>query len=135
MQSDPWWSFAMAVNVFMVFFFAANPRSFLRYWWVYFLVCYGIPFIPSLWLLLVRDEQQGLVYGDATVRFVLSFGLQTEVANPVSSSGAGSTSDGAGCAYTPIISQYGYASFFQRSYMRLSGSMSFSNGTSCGTCH
>lgn len=57
----------MAVNVFMVFFFAANPRSFLGYWWVYFMVCYGIPLIPSLWLLLIRDDEQGLVYGDATV--------------------------------------------------------------------
>ncbi|KAI0021655.1 hypothetical protein F4780DRAFT_274438 [Xylariomycetidae sp. FL0641] len=67
MQSDPWWSFAMAVNVYMVFFFSANPRNFLRYWWAYFLVCYGIPFIPALWLLVVRDSQGNVVYGDATI--------------------------------------------------------------------
>ncbi|KAI1866464.1 hypothetical protein JX265_007765 [Neoarthrinium moseri] len=70
MQSDPWWSFAMAVNVYMVFFFAANPKSFLCYWWAYVIVCYGIPLIPSLWLLLVHDEQDGSVYGDATRLFV-----------------------------------------------------------------
>ncbi|KAI1074583.1 hypothetical protein F5B20DRAFT_574055 [Whalleya microplaca] len=67
MQSDPWWSFAMAVNVYMVFFFSANPRSFLRYWWAYFSVCYGIPFIPSLWLLIVRGADGQFVYGDATI--------------------------------------------------------------------
>ncbi|ORY57462.1 uncharacterized protein BCR38DRAFT_354367 [Pseudomassariella vexata] len=66
MQSDPWWSFAMAVNVYMVFFFAANPNSFLRYWWAYFFVCYGVPFIPALWLILVRDSRGG-VYGNATI--------------------------------------------------------------------
>ncbi|KAI0200317.1 hypothetical protein F4808DRAFT_460912 [Astrocystis sublimbata] len=67
MQSDPWWSFAMAVNVYMVFFFSANPSTFLRYWYAYFIVCYGIPFIPALWLLLVRDASGNTVYGDATI--------------------------------------------------------------------
>ncbi|KAI1086191.1 hypothetical protein F5B19DRAFT_181958 [Rostrohypoxylon terebratum] len=67
MQSDPWWSFAMAVNVYMVFFFSANPNSFLRYWWAYFLVCYGVPFIPSLWLLVVRGGDGQNVYGNATI--------------------------------------------------------------------
>ncbi|OTB07674.1 hypothetical protein M426DRAFT_8666 [Hypoxylon sp. CI-4A] len=67
MQSDPWWSLAMAVNVYMVFFFSASPTSFLRYWWAYFLVCYGVPFIPSLWLLIVRGGDGQNVYGDATI--------------------------------------------------------------------
>ncbi|KAI1477713.1 hypothetical protein F4774DRAFT_427128 [Daldinia eschscholtzii] len=67
MQSDPWWSFAMAVNVYMVFFFSANPKSFLRYWWAYFLICYGIPFIPALWLLIVRGSDGQIVYGNATI--------------------------------------------------------------------
>ncbi|KAI1773930.1 hypothetical protein F4818DRAFT_452495 [Hypoxylon cercidicola] len=67
MQSDPWWSFAMAVNVYMVFFFSANPKSFLRYWWAYCLVCYGVPFIPSLWLLIIRGGDGQNVYGNATI--------------------------------------------------------------------
>lgn len=71
MQSDPWWSFAMAVNVFMVFFMSANPRNFLKFWWAYFLVCYGIPFIPALTLLLI--EAGGGVYGNATVSALLTF--------------------------------------------------------------
>ncbi|KAK8027266.1 g-protein coupled receptor [Apiospora marii] len=67
MQSDPWWSFAMAVNVYMVFFFAANPNSFLGYWWAYFCICYGIPFIPAVWLLVARGEDRTQVYGNATL--------------------------------------------------------------------
>ncbi|KAK8088979.1 G-protein coupled receptor [Apiospora hydei] len=67
MQSDPWWSFAMAVNVYMVFFFAANPNSFLGYWWAYFCICYGIPFIPAIWLLVARGEDRVQVYGNATL--------------------------------------------------------------------
>lgn len=67
MQSDPWWSFAMAVNVYMVFFFAANPKTFLSYWWAYFILCYGIPLVPALWLLFVGDDERGSVYGNATI--------------------------------------------------------------------
>ncbi|KAI1259312.1 hypothetical protein F5Y18DRAFT_443603 [Xylariaceae sp. FL1019] len=67
MQSDPWWSFAMAVNVYMVFFFSANPQSFLQYWYIYVLVCYGVPFIPALWLLIIRDTAGHNVYGNATI--------------------------------------------------------------------
>ncbi|KAI0146691.1 G-protein coupled receptor [Pestalotiopsis sp. NC0098] len=63
MQSDPWWSLAMAVNVYMVFFFSANPNNFLRYWWAYFIVCYGIPLVPSLVLLF----SSGHMYGNATI--------------------------------------------------------------------
>lgn len=62
----------MAVNVYMVFFFSANPNNFLRYWWAYFIVCYGIPFIPALWLLVVRDGSGDTVYGDATVQLLPS---------------------------------------------------------------
>jgi len=57
----------MAVNVFMVFFFSADPNNFLRYWYAYFLVCYGVPFIPALCLLLLRRNGDGNVYGNATV--------------------------------------------------------------------
>lgn len=71
MQSDPWWSLAMAVNVFLVFYFHTNPDSFRKRWWIYCLICYGGPFVIALTLLLVRSPR-GLVYGGATVRSTLS---------------------------------------------------------------
>jgi hypothetical protein len=72
MQSDPWWSLAMAFNVFLVFFFRASPDSFSRWWWVYCLICYGGPFAIAIALLLVRNPNRGLVFGQATVSFHLT---------------------------------------------------------------
>ncbi|KAB5551035.1 hypothetical protein GE09DRAFT_1222845 [Coniochaeta sp. 2T2.1] len=67
MQSDPWWSLAMAVNVWMVFFLAANPTSFRQYLWIYCLVCYGAPALPAVTLLLIRGDPRGPVYSNATL--------------------------------------------------------------------
>ncbi|GAB0136947.1 hypothetical protein EsDP_00005231 [Epichloe bromicola] len=53
MQSDPWWSLAMAINVFLVFYFRTSPESFRRWWWIYCVACYGGPFSIALALLLI----------------------------------------------------------------------------------
>lgn len=66
MQSDPWWSLAMAINVFAVFFYAASPNSFRSYLWVYALICYGLPALPAIICALVRPGGVG-IYGNATV--------------------------------------------------------------------
>lgn len=66
MQSDPWWSFAMAINVYMVFFMSFNPTTFRQYLWLYCVICFGLPAIPSFVFLFLR-ESRGLVYGDAAV--------------------------------------------------------------------
>jgi len=65
MQSDPWWSFAMAVNVYLVFFFNASPSTFRRYLWIYAIVCFGLPMVPAI-VCLVADNGES-IYGDATV--------------------------------------------------------------------
>ncbi|OAA76737.1 Glucose receptor Git3 [Akanthomyces lecanii RCEF 1005] len=67
MQSDPWWSLAMAINVLLVFYFRATPDSFARWWWIYCLVCYGGPFAIALTLLLSKTPNRGPVYGEATI--------------------------------------------------------------------
>ncbi|RDA85409.1 hypothetical protein CP532_1934 [Ophiocordyceps camponoti-leonardi (nom. inval.)] len=67
MQSDPWWSLAMAVNVFLVFYCRTSPDSFRRWWWIYCLICYGGPFIIALALLLIKSKERGPVYGQATI--------------------------------------------------------------------
>ncbi|KPM40042.1 hypothetical protein AK830_g6518 [Neonectria ditissima] len=66
MQSDPWWSLAMAFNVFLVFFFRTSPDAFRKWWWLYCLICYGGPFVISLSLVLVRTSGRGPVFGQAT---------------------------------------------------------------------
>ncbi|TWU71036.1 hypothetical protein ED733_001476 [Metarhizium rileyi] len=67
MQADPWWSFAMAVNVFLVFFNNANPITLRRYTWVYFVICFGGPMLPAVILVSIRDEERGPVFGDAAL--------------------------------------------------------------------
>ncbi|KAK7427451.1 hypothetical protein QQZ08_006057 [Neonectria magnoliae] len=67
MQSDPWWSLAMAFNVFLVFFFRTSPDAFRKWWWLYCLICYGGPFVISLSLVLVRSSGRGPVFGQATI--------------------------------------------------------------------
>ncbi|KAK4677804.1 hypothetical protein QC764_302020 [Podospora pseudoanserina] len=47
LQSNPWWSFAMAFNVLIVFRYGADPGHFKRWWWVYCSICYGGPGISA----------------------------------------------------------------------------------------
>uniref|UniRef100_A0A8H7K7Q3 G-protein coupled receptors family 2 profile 2 domain-containing protein n=1 Tax=Bionectria ochroleuca TaxID=29856 RepID=A0A8H7K7Q3_BIOOC len=67
MQADPWWSFAMAVNVYLVFFYNVNPSSFRKHAWIYCLVCYGGPMVTAIALFAVRNDPRGLIYGDAVL--------------------------------------------------------------------
>ncbi|KAF4451811.1 hypothetical protein F53441_5286 [Fusarium austroafricanum] len=67
MQSDPWWSLAMAINVFLVFFCNADPRMFRKYAWLYCAICFGGPFIPAVVLISIRNSPEGLIFGDATL--------------------------------------------------------------------
>lgn len=65
MQSDPWWSFAMAVNVYMIFFMAYHPSH--RHMWFYCIICFGVPAIPAT-ICLLYSPNGSKIYGDATVR-------------------------------------------------------------------
>ncbi|KAL8282871.1 hypothetical protein RB597_010226 [Gaeumannomyces tritici] len=64
MQADPWWSAAMAINVYMVFFRGHNPSSFRRQLWVYNALCFGVPAVPAFICLLVRPNGRPM-YGDS----------------------------------------------------------------------
>ncbi|GAB1310691.1 G-protein coupled receptors family 2 profile 2 domain-containing protein [Madurella fahalii] len=64
MQSDPWWSFAMAVNVYMVFFMAYHPNY--NHMWLYCLLCFGLPALPAL-ICLVYAPNGERIYGNATL--------------------------------------------------------------------
>ncbi|KAM3549023.1 hypothetical protein MY1884_008318 [Beauveria asiatica] len=67
MQADPWWSCAMACNVFLVFFCNVDPAMFTRYIWAYCVVCFGGPLIPAITLISIKDRSRGPVFGDATL--------------------------------------------------------------------
>lgn len=107
MQSDPWWSFAMAVNVFLVFFFGANPAAFRKYLWVYCVICFGTPAIPAIVCLLIPTSD-GKIYGDATVRGISR--RPTTIPANFLSYGAGSVTTGAGFASSRTMGPSGSAS-------------------------
>lgn len=56
---------AMAVNVYLTFYckFDAQMLHSMEKW--YFLLCYGIPFIPAISFIFVRSTEQGRMYDDA----------------------------------------------------------------------
>ena len=57
----------MAVNVYLVFFHNVRPSVFRHYAWVYCAVCFGGPFITAVALIAIRNDDRGLVFGDAVV--------------------------------------------------------------------
>jgi amino acid transporter len=67
MQSDPFWSCAMAINVYLVFFHHFDAARLKKLYWLYALICYGLPFIPAIFCLFYVSKGKGKMYGDATV--------------------------------------------------------------------
>ncbi|EHK97485.1 putative Cyclic AMP receptor-like protein A [Glarea lozoyensis 74030] len=67
MQSDPFWSCAIAINIYLVFFRRYDAQRLKGLYWIYGLICYGLPFISALFCLLYRDKTRGKIYGEATV--------------------------------------------------------------------
>ncbi|KAG9244560.1 G-protein-like protein coupled receptor [Calycina marina] len=67
MQSDPMWSLAMAVNVYLVFLHRYEAARLRKLYWVYGVICYGVPFIPAMVCLLLKVNKKSKIYGNATV--------------------------------------------------------------------
>ncbi|KAG4422741.1 hypothetical protein IFR04_004089 [Cadophora malorum] len=67
MQSDPLWSCAMAVNVYLVFFRRYDAARLKKLYWYYGILCYGLPFIPAMFCLFYRTKEKGKMYGNATL--------------------------------------------------------------------
>lgn len=67
MQSDPMWSCAMAINVYLCIFRRWDTVQLRRMHWIYLALCYGIPFVPAIFCLFYREKTRGKMYGNATV--------------------------------------------------------------------
>lgn len=137
MQSDPWWSFAMAINVYMVFFMSFNPTTFRHYLWLYCLLCYGLPAIPAFVFLFIRFPGEP-VYGDAVVSpspsSLVEKYLTALFASTGRSCGAGSRPSGTRCGSTRTTCPSGSAAFYLPSSTSPWAIMCFTSGTSCATC-
>lgn len=58
----------MATNVYLVFFYRFDAAQLKKLYPYYALICYGIPFIPAMVCLFVKNGTKGKIYGNATVR-------------------------------------------------------------------
>lgn len=105
MQSDPFWSLVAAVTVFLVFFRRWGAERIANLYWVYILLCYGIPGAAAMVCLLYNKK--GPIYGNATVSTPTSSLFLVLMPH---SFGAGSTKATSGLASTPTTPQSGYQS-------------------------
>ncbi|KAI1111762.1 G-protein coupled receptor [Nemania sp. NC0429] len=65
LPSDTLWSLAMAFNVYLTFYFKfdAERLKTMEKW--YLLICYGVPFPPSLIYIFISSKSRGRMYSDA----------------------------------------------------------------------
>ncbi|KAK4151183.1 hypothetical protein C8A00DRAFT_36191 [Chaetomidium leptoderma] len=67
MPADAFWILAMAVNVYLTFYFKFDAQRLRKMEIPYFLLCYGVPFIVALVLVFVSSPEKGRMYGNATL--------------------------------------------------------------------
>ncbi|KAB8234649.1 putative cAMP receptor-like protein [Aspergillus alliaceus] len=67
MPADALWTFAMACNVYLTFFYKYNSEQLRRLEWKYLLFCYGLPFVPAVAYFFIKTKARGKVYGYAVL--------------------------------------------------------------------
>ncbi|KAI1853549.1 hypothetical protein JX266_001533 [Neoarthrinium moseri] len=67
MPADALWTLAMAVNVYLTFYHKYDSERLRKMEVWYFLLCYGIPFIPALTFIFVSAPGRGRMYADAAL--------------------------------------------------------------------
>jgi hypothetical protein len=66
-QSDAYWTFAMACNVYLTFYHKYEAVQLRKLEWKYLVFCYGLPCIPAIIFLFIETEERGKVYGSGLV--------------------------------------------------------------------
>lgn len=67
MPADAFWTLAMAINVYLTFYFKFDGKMLRRMEIPYLLVCYGSPLIPAIVYLFLKNKSGDRVYGNATL--------------------------------------------------------------------
>ncbi|KAK7431944.1 hypothetical protein QQZ08_001563 [Neonectria magnoliae] len=65
MPADALWTLAMAINVYLTFYRHYNAADLRRMEVMYLICCYGIPFIPAIVYIFVKDSNGNRAYGNA----------------------------------------------------------------------
>ncbi|ROT41259.1 G-protein coupled receptor [Sodiomyces alkalinus F11] len=67
MGADVLWILSMAINVYLTFYYKFDAERLRKMEILYFLCCYGIPLVPALTYIFVRDGNGHRVYGNAGI--------------------------------------------------------------------
>lgn len=67
MPADAFWTLAMAVNVYLTFYYKYDAQKLRKMEIPYLLCCYGIPFVVALTYIFIKTESRGRMYGNATI--------------------------------------------------------------------
>ncbi|KAG5973789.1 hypothetical protein E4U55_000278 [Claviceps digitariae] len=67
MPADAFWTLAMAINVYLTFYFKFDAARLRRMEIPYLICCYGLPAIPAVAFLFIKSSQGVRVYGNATL--------------------------------------------------------------------
>ncbi|KAH8595887.1 G-protein coupled receptor [Bisporella sp. PMI_857] len=67
MAADAYWTLAMACNVYLTFYRKFDAERLRRLEVLYFILCYGVPFIPGFVYIFTKSSGKGRVYGNATL--------------------------------------------------------------------
>lgn len=67
MPADAFWTLAMAINVYLTFYFKFDAERLRRMEVPYLICCYGIPLVPAFVFLFVRSQEGARVYGNAVL--------------------------------------------------------------------
>ena len=63
----------MATNVYLTFFRKYDAQALRALEWKYFVICYGLPFLPAFAYFFIKTQKRGKVYGDAVVSSFWTF--------------------------------------------------------------
>lgn len=67
MPADAFWSLAMAVNVYLTFYYKFDAEKLRKMEIPYLLCCYGIPFVIAFVCIFIKDQSNTRMYGNATL--------------------------------------------------------------------
>lgn len=65
MPADAFWTFAMAVNIYLTFYHRFDAGRLAKMEMPYLVCCFGVPFVPALVFVFIKDNAGQRVYGDA----------------------------------------------------------------------
>ncbi|KAI3573821.1 hypothetical protein IWW34DRAFT_886265 [Fusarium oxysporum f. sp. albedinis] len=65
MPADAFWSLSMAINVYLTFYFKFDAQRLRKMEIPYLIGCYGVPFVPAVVYIFIKNKEGQRMYGNA----------------------------------------------------------------------